>query len=272
MPWDPINWIPFGGILAPRIPGIRDPSLDPSRLPGSQQGDPYAHGRLIASALHGNIFCCFHCFIRPLPLSKNCDKTMATMRMFCLIAGEGREPVMISDEESIQYRSTDVELSFDKSEASRNMGRGALYLTQSRILWIGKQQSFDIDVRFIALHAISRDADSYPVPCLYCQFARDEGAFADGRDAEGDADADVMEDISANALEMFLSPASEDELLPLFEAFSNASLMNPDPVEPGHEDEGEGGDDLIYNLDEVHMGSAQANRVLEHLESLLPDP
>lgn len=191
-----------------------------------------------------------------------------SMRLFVLTEGEGedRKPVMTSDEESVDYRLANVELSFDKDQASSSMGRGVVHITQSRILWLGAQQSFDFDVRFIALHAISRDADSYPLPCLYCQFARDE-PVDDGQEADADED-DMLQNIAANALEMFLAPDDEAALLPLFEAFSNASLMNPDPVEPGHEHDAEDDDELIYNLDEVE--AERGNRVLMHLESLLP--
>lgn len=173
---------------------------------------------------------------------------------------------MTSDEESVVYSLSNVELSFDKDQPSSSMGRGVVHITQSRILWLGTQQSFDFDVRFIALHAISRDLESYPLPCLYCQFARDEPAD-DVQEADRDED-DMMQDIATNALEMFLAPADEAALLPLFEAFSNASLMNPDPVEPGHEHDADEDDELICNLDEIE--TERGNRVLMHLESLLP--
>ena len=199
------------------------------------------------------------------------------MRTFVLRTDDD-EPVMGSETESIVYRLQNVELCFDKGDPAKHMGSGALYLTQSRIIWIGKTHAFDFDVRFIALHAISRDADSFPSPCLYCQLARDEDGGDgdddgmededDNMDAEDGGEATTtlktLQDIASNALEMFIVPAAESELRPLFDAFSHASLQNPDPVEPGHEDDGEG---FVYNVDEVSENQA---RILSHLESLLP--
>jgi hypothetical protein len=209
------------------------------------------------------------------------------MRLFVLRTDDGTMPSVDEPSESILFRLEGVELSFDKQDARKHMGTGTLFVTQLRVIFLGSKQSFDFDVRFIALHAVSRDAESFPKPCLYCQFARDEDEM--GFDEEGgeiggsehmsgteeqplseEGTAGELELIASRALEMFLAPANDGDLLPLFNAFSNAALLNPDPVEPGHED-GEDDDDLFYNLDEVELGAAQAG-VLEHLESVFKPP
>jgi nucleotide-sensitive chloride channel 1A len=97
------------------------------------------------------------------------------------------------------------------------------------------------------LHAISRDPDSYPVPCLYCQLDSDNGE----------------EDVETPELRVI--PAEERDLFPLFEAFSYAASINPDLPEAGEED---GDDELIFNSDEVQLGAEQARR-LEQWEALL---
>jgi hypothetical protein len=79
---------------------------------------------------------------------------------------------------------------------------------------------------------------------------------------------------------MFLAPTDESDLIPLFEAFSNAALLNPDPQEQGYEDgDDEEDDELIYNEEEVWRGHLDATSptsgglaVLEHLDSLLVVP
>jgi len=203
---------------------------------------------------------------------------------------EDGEPVLDEGEEVV-FRIGSVELTFDKSDPHKNMGVGRLLITQSRIIFLGPRHSLDFDVRFIVLHAVSRDVESYPRPCLYCQLARDDDGV--GEDS-GEDDASLpylqevealsgdMERIAAHAVEMFLAPTDESDLIPLFEAFSNAALLNPDPQEPGYEDGDDDEDDeLIYNEEEVWRGHLDSQTpptpggglaVLEHLDSLLVVP
>ena len=47
---------------------------------------------------------------------------------------------------------------------------GTLYVTTSRFIWVGTETAHDFDAAYIVLHAITHDTDSYPRPCLYCQF------------------------------------------------------------------------------------------------------
>jgi hypothetical protein len=199
------------------------------------------------------------------------------MRLFVLKT-ESNSPVL-DDGESVVYKLENVEIAFDKDSPKANAGRGTLYITQSRIFFISARCSFDIDVRFIALHAVSRDADSYPVPCLYCQFAREEDDnYSDGEgDDENETGDGINEDLAGElqrlasiAVEMFLAPSDEADVMPLFDAFSRAALSNPDPVEPGHEDN-ERDDELIYNIQEVELGAHQA-AILDHLESVFNEP
>ena len=101
----------------------------------------------------------------------------------------------------------------------------------------GKTLSLDIDIPFIVLHAISRDKESYPEPCLYCQLDSDEEETTD---------------------ELRVLPPDESDLYPLFEALSHAASLNPDPPEDGEE---EGDDELIFDSAEVAMGAEQARRL-----------
>lgn len=110
----------------------------------------------------------------------------------------------------------------------------------------GKNSALDIDIPFIVLHAISRDTESYPEPCLYCQL-----------DSEEDEDPH----------ELRVVPADETELYPLFEALSYAASLNPDPPEDGEE---EGDDELIFNPEEVVLGAEQARR-LQRWDELLQE-
>lgn len=85
----------------------------------------------------------------------------------------------------------------------------------------------------IVLHAISRDIESYPLPCLYCQLSSEEDDFT--TTAEEEEEKDVLQEIR-------FIPADEKDLFPLFEALSYASSINPDPAssDDGEDDGGDG--------------------------------
>ena len=157
--------------------------------------------------------------------------------------------------ETIDYSLDEVEINF--SSVKPPVGLGKLFITSKRVIWLGKgDEAYDFDVPYIVLHAITRDADSYPKPCIYCQLDVEEG------NDEEDEDEDELLD------EMYLVPNSDDHLTAMFNALSAAALNNPDPPE---EWEQEGDDELIYNMDEVELGAEQA-RTLNHLESVFNIP
>jgi len=224
--------------------------------------------------------------------------------------GSGMVLPLLQAGETIDFELEDVSLSFYADASKAIDGRGKLYVTSKRVLWIGESASFDFDVPYIVLHAITRDVDSYPTPCLYCQLDEEE-AYVDREDdeeeeeEEGDVegeDIEAKEDTSQSALgtagaaaaatassgsgavsgsskqgllafrtgELFLSPRDEESLRAIFDAFSNAAMLNPDPEEEGHEGE-ENGDELIFNQEEVSLGAEQA-RALAHLESVFIEP
>lgn len=111
------------------------------------------------------------------------------------------------------------------------------------------------------MHALTHDVNTYPKPCLYCQL--------DSSSEYGTADSSE-DDFS----ECFFVPCSGDEnnLLRLFEAFSEAAERNPDPNEEDDDDFFvTGDDDLIFDADEARLGAEQTRR-LEHLESVFVAP
>jgi nucleotide-sensitive chloride channel 1A len=161
--------------------------------------------------------------------------------------------------ETIDFKLNRVELSFD-CDAANSKGQGKLFVTSKRVLWIGdnntQNNSFDFDVPFITLHAISKDPQTYPKPCVYCQVDVEEDEI-EQEEEEGNDDF---------IKEFFLIPEEEHDLSPIFEALSHAALINPDPY-----DEDEGNDDFVFNPNEIAEGSEQA-RVLDHLESVFQFP
>ena len=152
---------------------------------------------------------------------------------------EEDKPVL-REGETLSYQLDGVEVAFNSETV---VGIFSLHITTNRIVLVGADLAFEFDVPFIILHAICRDPASYPKPCIYCQLDQEEGETPD---------------------ELFIAPSDADRLSEIFEQFSHAASINPDPPEPGEE---EGDDELIYDLDEVTLGAEQA-RALAHLESV----
>lgn len=163
------------------------------------------------------------------------------MRQFVSVS-DGGVPELHEDE-VINYTLNNARLQLNEDAVST----GNLYITTKRFIFIGIA-CLDIDIPYICLHAIARDTETYPEPCLYCQL--------------GGNDEEQEEDLT---YELHVMPAEEKDLFPLFEALSYAASINPDPAEPGEED---GDDDLIFNATEVELGAEQARR-LEHWDTLL---
>ena len=78
--------------------------------------------------------------------------------------------------EVINYQLQNIELGFGVANV---IGKFNLYVTSLRVFLVGDELSFDIDVAFIVLHAISRDPASYPKPCLYCQLDQEDNEMPD---------------------------------------------------------------------------------------------
>jgi hypothetical protein len=155
---------------------------------------------------------------------------------------DGDKPEM-RDEEVIQYHLPNVEASFE-SDPTRILGNVDIFLTNFRLILVGSSFAYDFDIPVIGLFAVSRDPQSYYKPCLYCQIEQLD---------ESDPD------------ELFLAPEDETTLKTLFDEFARSAEQNPDPPEDGEED-WEGEDELIYNVDEVNLGAQQA-AILAQFES-----
>ena len=104
-------------------------------------------------------------------------------------------------------------------------------------------------------------------------YGEDDGE--DGEEGGGEAPEENGLPEGGGVKEAFFAPAEGDDgqLQALFDAFSRAAELNPDPPEPGAED---GDDNLIF--DEASMAAAMAamgdgeRQTLQHLEAILQVP
>ena len=191
------------------------------------------------------------------------------MRTFVELEEGSSEPILEAGE-SVDYQLHSVEMAFSDGN---KVGKGKLIVTSKRVIWLGEGPStgkaYDFDVPFIILHAVSRDPESYPVPCMYCQLNVDE----------------EEEEEDGLSSEMYLIPPRDEDLEAIFEAFSKAALQNPDlDVEEDGDDDGpsygvgynnrgitETSTGFFCNTDEIQPGSKEAV-ILEQLDSVFQEP
>lgn len=176
------------------------------------------------------------------------------MRRF--VSCEDNNTPVLRDDEVIFYTLEKVGVAYRSEDAI--IEELNLFVTSSRIILLGATIAADFDVSYVTLHAVTRDPASYVKPCLYCQLDFEE---------EEDEEEEVGCLLYPKS-EMFLVPENLSDLKAMFDAFSRAALMNPDPPEDGEE---EGDDELIFNQEEVALGVEQS-RILCHLETVFYVP
>jgi len=118
----------------------------------------------------------------------------------------------LGDDEEIKHTENATTLMLGQSSE----GIGSLFLTTKHVIWLSstnENKGYSFNYQMISLHAICRDPESFPEPCLYCQL-------------------DVADE--EEAPEMRFAPANADNLQTIFEAFSEMAALNPDE---GAEDE-----------------------------------
>ncbi|KAF8008686.1 hypothetical protein BT93_K2370 [Corymbia citriodora subsp. variegata] len=122
---------------------------------------------------------------------------------------------------------------------------GTLYISTHQVIWLSdvdRNKGYAVDFLSISLHAVSRDPEAYPSPCIYAQIETvEDEEGSDGSDSERDETLDL-----SKVKEMRLVPSDPNQLDTLFEVFCECAELNPEPSE----EEGEvGGHDWVFSAD-----------------------
>ncbi|KAL5224914.1 hypothetical protein ABZP36_011553 [Zizania latifolia] len=115
---------------------------------------------------------------------------------------------------------------------------GTLFLTTRRVIWVSeadKGKAYAVDFLAVSLHAVSRDPEAYPSPCIYTQIETDD--VSDEESDESDSEANQEIELS-KVTEMRIIPSDPGQLNGLFEAFSQCAELNPDPNAESDEENG----------------------------------
>ncbi|KAG6473654.1 hypothetical protein ZIOFF_067571 [Zingiber officinale] len=76
---------------------------------------------------------------------------------------------------------------------------GTLYVTSRRVIWLSnadKGKGYAVDFLLLSLHAVSRDLETYPFPCIYTQILHqieigDEDEESESSDSESNDDLEL---------------------------------------------------------------------------------
>mmetsp|Transcript_16281 Transcript_16281/g.51061 ORF Transcript_16281/g.51061 Transcript_16281/m.51061 type:complete len:203 (-) Transcript_16281:40-648(-) len=126
-------------------------------------------------------------------------------------------------------------------------GVGELRVTNRRVVWErreGEARGLAVQVVDVLLHAVSRDPQTFPRPCLYAQLNLEHVA------------------------EVFFAPGDPDALAALFDAFSAAAALNPDDLQEEDEED----DDAMAGLDDGDDDDPERDALLTRFDAMLADP
>ncbi|WVZ56238.1 hypothetical protein U9M48_006803 [Paspalum notatum var. saurae] len=107
---------------------------------------------------------------------------------------------------------------------------GTLFITTRRVIWLSEAEmckSFAVDFLDISLHAVSRDLEAYPSPCIYTQI--DAAVGTDEEDGESSPEANDELDLSRVSEMRIILTDPELSVDELFDVFCHCAELNPDP-------------------------------------------
>ncbi|XP_061956651.1 chloride conductance regulatory protein ICln-like [Populus nigra] len=128
---------------------------------------------------------------------------------------------------------------------------GTLYISTKKVVWLSdvdRTKGYAVDFLSISLHAVSRDPEAYPSPCIYTQIETGE----DEDELEGsDSECSDALDLS-KVTEMRLVPSDPSQLDTLFQVFCECAELNPEPVEDNEEEH-----NWIFSADQLADETAE---------------
>ncbi|KAG8095424.1 hypothetical protein GUJ93_ZPchr0012g21996 [Zizania palustris] len=71
---------------------------------------------------------------------------------------------------------------------------GTLFLTTRRVIWVSeadKGKAYAVEFLAVSLHAVSRDPEAYPSPCIYTQIETDDGSDEESDESDSEANQEI---------------------------------------------------------------------------------
>lgn len=112
---------------------------------------------------------------------------------------------------------------------------GTLYISTKQVVWLSdvdRAKGYAVDFLSLSLHAVSRDPEAYPSPCIYTQIETESDEDeSEGSDSESSGTLDL-----SKITEMRLVPSDPSQLDTLFDIFCECAELNPEPIDEGEEE------------------------------------
>ncbi|XP_039831080.1 chloride conductance regulatory protein ICln-like isoform X2 [Panicum virgatum] len=148
------------------------------------------------------------------------------LQRFSDIAGDGAPRLdAASGEELVRVdRAASVALGRRSPEPP-----GTLFVTTRRVIWLSEEEKgkgYAVDFLAISLHAVSRDLEAYPSPCLYAQIEAEVATDEEAAESNPEAN-DELELSRVSELRIILGDPGQ--LDALFDVFCHCAELNPDP-------------------------------------------
>ncbi|XP_062153693.1 chloride conductance regulatory protein ICln [Alnus glutinosa] len=128
---------------------------------------------------------------------------------------------------------------------------GTLYVSSKQVIWLSdvdRAKGYAVDFLSLSLHAISRDPEAYPSPCIYAQIETEaDEDESEGSDSEGSDALDL-----SKITEMRLVPSNPSQLDTLFDIFCQCAELNPEPI-----DEQEQEHNWVFSADQIEDETAE---------------
>ncbi|XP_078439788.1 nucleotide-sensitive chloride conductance regulator (ICln) family protein [Wolffia australiana] len=145
---------------------------------------------------------------------------------------EGR-PRLDEEDEELMHVQYGVSIALENRALESS---GTLYITSKRVIWLSdadQTRGYAVDFVGISLHAVSRDPDAYPFPCIYAQIETEIGED----ERSGESDSECAEELELSKVtEMRLVPSDPCHLDALFDMFCEGAELNPDPNQEEEDD------------------------------------
>lgn len=116
----------------------------------------------------------------------------------------------------------------DKTAAcvgNNDLGQGCVFVTESSVTWLSDNgQGFTLNYPDISLHAISRDQNAFPKPCLYIMFDGKLDKSSDKESEEEEGERDPMPEVT----EIRFIPDDVNSLEAMYSAMCDCQALHPD--------------------------------------------
>ncbi|KAJ9164080.1 hypothetical protein P3X46_023695 [Hevea brasiliensis] len=172
------------------------------------------------------------------------------LRQFTERRGDGAgEPVLNTDNgEEIMHVQPSVAIVIGNRSPE---SPGTLYISTKKVVWLSdvdRAKGYAVDFLSLSLHAVSRDPEAYPSPCIYTQIeTEDDGDESDNSDSENNEVLDL-----SKVTEMRLVPSDPSQLDNLFQIFCECAELNPEPVDEDDEE----GNNWVFSTDQMANDAA----------------